>query len=170
MRSKTTVVLIALAGLACTSRPTTPVPVVGAQADVTSLAGNWLGDYEADNASRHGSVEFDLKAGSDTAFGDVLMIPRGWDRSVEPEDRPGAAQQEVKLPQPLTIRFVQVSHGEISGELDRYRDPDCGCLLRTVFIGRLAGDTLSGRYESYHQDGGPPTTGRWKAVRRKSKK
>jgi len=167
MRSKTNVVLIAIAGLACASRPTAPVRVAGAQADITALAGSWLGDYEADNAARHGSIEFELKAGSDTVFGDVLMIPRGWDRPVEPEGGAGAAQQAVKLPQPLTIRFVRVSQGEVSGELDRYRDPDCGCLLRTVFLGRLQGDTLSGLYESYHQDGGPPTTGRWKAVRRK---
>jgi hypothetical protein len=139
---------------------------VGAPADLSALAGEWDGTYEADHGFRHGSIDFHLRAGSDTAFGDVLMIPRGWDRPVEPEERAGAAARDVRVPRPLTIRFVRVTGGEISGELDRYRDPECGCLLRTLFRGSLKGDTLSGRYESLHEGGESPATGRWRAVRR----
>jgi len=164
MRSR--VVVFLLAAVACSSRPTTPVPMVGAPADLSALAGEWDGTYEADHGPRQGSIDFHLRAGSDTALGDVLMIPRGWDRPVEPWERTGAAPRDARVPRPLTIRFVRVTGGEISGELDRYRDPECGCLLKTIFRGSLRGDTLSGRYESRHEGGEPPATGRWRAVRR----
>ncbi len=166
MRSIPVMILLSAAGLACASRPTTPVSIVGPAADLSALAGHWDGSYEAENGPRHGWIEFELQAGRDTAFGDVLMIPGGWDRPSAPEDRTGAAIREVRLPKTLTIRFVQVSNGEVSGELDPYRDPDCGCQLQTVFRGRLKGDTLSGRYESLHQEGEPPVAGHWRVVRR----
>jgi hypothetical protein len=34
--------------------------------------------------------------------------------------------------QPLAIRFVFVTSDEVSGVLDPYRDPDCGCTLTTL--------------------------------------
>lgn len=151
---------------ACHSAPSQPVPITGTRGAIQSLAGEWDGSYEADDGSRTGSIDFHLRAGSDTAFGDVVMIPRGWQRPVTPEDRPAAQTREVIPPRTLTIRFVHVGGDQISGELDRYRDPDCGCLLRTVFEGRLSGNTLSGRYLSYHQEGGPPVSGKWRAERK----
>jgi hypothetical protein len=158
--------LLSVVTVACYSAPSQPVPVSGAPAAIQSLAGEWDGSYEADDGSRTGSIDFHFRAGSDTAFGDVVMIPRGWERPVTPEDRPPAQVREVVPPRTLTIRFVHVGGDGISGELDRYRDPDCGCLLRTVFEGRLSGNRLSGRYLSYHQEGGPPVSGKWHAERK----
>jgi hypothetical protein len=159
--------LLAVIGTACHSTPCQPIPVTGEPADVRAMAGEWDGEYEADDHSRAGSIDFHLRAGSDTAVGDVLMVPRGWERPNTGEDKPGAQMRESTPPTLLYIRFVRVSGGQVSGELERYRDPDCGCLLRTVFLGWLTGDTLSGQYLSYHQEGGPPDGGHWRAVRKK---
>jgi hypothetical protein len=158
--------LLFVVASACRSAPSQPVPITGAPSAIQSLVGEWDGSYEADDGSRTGSIDFHLRAGSDTAFGDVVMIPRGWERPVTPEDRPAVQSREVIPPRTLTIRFVEVGGDQISGELDRYRDPDCGCLLRTVFEGQLSGNNLTGRYLSYHQEGGPPVSGRWQAVRK----
>jgi len=151
--------------MACHSAPTTPVPVSGPSTAIAALAGEWDGTYESDDGTRAGSIDFHLQAGRDTAFGDVIMIPRGWNNPVGPED-PAPQRHEVVPTRFLTIRFVHVREGTLSGELDRYRDPDCGCLLRTVFEGTLSGDELKGRYISYHQKGETPATGQWHAVRK----
>jgi hypothetical protein len=164
LRARSTLLL--LLGAACHSAPSQPVPVAGESGDVLALAGEWDGTYEADDRARSGTIDFHLRAGSDTAFGDVIMVPMGWNQPITPEDRPGAQVREPLPQRLLQIRFVRVSGGEVSGELERYRDPECGCLLRTVFRGRLHADTLSGGYLSYHQDGEPPTSGRWRAQRK----
>lgn len=151
--------------LGCHSAPSLPVPVSGQPEAIQALVGSWEGTYESDNGIGSGSIEFVLRAGTDTAYGDVLMRPRGYEQAVTPEERPSGQLPQVSSTRLLTIRFVQVSGGEVSGELDRYRDPFCGCLLRTVFQGRVVGDTLRGRYRSYHEQGEPPTGGTWQVAR-----
>lgn len=147
----------------CHSTPSQPVPVGG---DILALAGAWEGSYEAADGSRQGVIDFRLQAGSDTAFGDVMMVPRGGEQAVRPEDRTGQPVREGTPPRLLSIRFVRISGGELSGELDPYQDPDCGCVLHTLFRGRLIADTLKGRYVSRDQDGAPTREGRWRAVRK----
>ena len=166
MRPLAVCCFLSIVAAACHSAPSLPVPVTGPPSAIRALAGEWDGSYEADDGSRTGTIDFHLRAGSDTAFGDVVMIPRGWKRRITPEDRPAAQIRDVVPPRTLTIRFVHVGEDHVSGELDRYRDPDCGCLLRTVFDGRLVGNRLSGRYLSYHEAGGPPVSGTWQAVRK----
>src|ERR1043166_5630706 len=53
-----------------------PVPVVGGEADIARLAGQWLGEYSSAETGRSGSIVFTLTSGSDTATGDVVMTPR----------------------------------------------------------------------------------------------
>ena len=66
------ILLLLLPLLACQTKPSQPVPVVGPTSDVARLAGEWDGFYESDDGSRGGSIDFHLKAGSDSAVGDVL--------------------------------------------------------------------------------------------------
>ena len=57
-----------------------PMPTVALQAtpgDLEILAGEWAGEYESAALGRRGSIEFRLKAGTDEAHGDVLMVPGG---------------------------------------------------------------------------------------------
>ena len=74
--------VLALALAACASSQT-PVPVVGARADVAALAGRWDGSYSSSTTGRSGSISFTLTARGDSAYGDVVMIPVGWNRPIK---------------------------------------------------------------------------------------
>jgi hypothetical protein len=151
---------------ACHSAPSQPVPISGGSADILALAGEWDGTYEATDGTREGVIDFHLQAGSDTAFGDVMMVPRGREQALAPEGRTSPEAREAMPPRLLYIRFVRIAGGEVSGELERHRDPDCACVLRTVFRGRLVADTLAGRYLSRAEEGGVQREGRWRATRK----
>jgi len=155
--------LVLLAFVAACGGSQAPVPVVGAEADISRLTGEWLGDYSSAETGRSGSIVFTLTAGSDTATGDVVMTPQ--------LARSAAAQatgQTVSPPisQAINIRFVRISGGQVSGALAPYTDPACDCPLHTAFVGRLMGDTLSGTYTSRHDHSRDTQEGRWRVVRK----
>lgn len=143
-----------------------PVPVVGQEADVSQLAGEWFGEYSSGESGRSGSISFKLIAGSDTATGDVIMSPRY-------NARPQAGQAQPTGPampgtiQALTINFVRVTGGQVSGPIAPYTDPTCDCRLHTTFVGRLRGDTLSGTYSSFQEQPRDVQEGQWQVVRQK---
>lgn len=161
MQFRIPAVLIPLALGACAG-PGTPVPVQG---DAQVLAGEWSGTYASDETGRSGSILFHLVAGTDTATGDVLMIPN-WpgpysiSQYVPPEDY-------ARPPEALRIQMVRVFGHQVAGQLSRYEDPDCGCLVTTIFSGRLDGNTLEGVYHTYHADG-ITFTGKWRVARKVS--
>lgn len=168
MRFVTLAAAALLAG--CASRPT-PVPVIGPSSDLSALVGDWSGDYSNPETGRSGSIAFTLKAGKDTAFGSVIMIPRDNKQQVTmgaPVDRgvvrttAAAASSEL-----VTIRFVRVEGGHVVGTLDPYRDPDCGCQLTTTFRGEFTdAGTITGTFTSTGSSiGHIPSSGRW-TVRR----
>ncbi|HKC40795.1 MAG TPA: hypothetical protein VKC15_14735 [Gemmatimonadales bacterium] len=143
-----------------------PVPLVGSSNDVSALAGEWAGDYSSAESGRSGSISFTLRAATDSAFGDVVMIPAGLGRPLVPwhgENMTGAAQ--VPAPTVLTIRFVRVEQGHVSGTLDPYADPQTGARLLTTFSGELKGNTISGTYTT-RLSSGDTQTGRWTVQRR----
>src|SRR5881396_280037 len=75
--------LLPLSVVACGgSHP--PVPLVGTAAEVSSLIGEWSGDYSSAESGRAGSIKFTLRAAGDSAFGDVVMIPTAWGRPLMP--------------------------------------------------------------------------------------
>jgi len=162
-RSMTPAVLT-VALLACGGSQT-PVPVVGRDADVSQLAGEWYGDYSSVESGRSGSIVFKLVAGSDSATGDVVMTPQWLTRQGNAQMQPPAAPPAM---QPLTIRFVRVTGGQVSGALAPYTDPNCGCTLHTTFVGRLRADTLEGSYTSEHEQTRDVQRGRWRVVRKQS--
>ena len=133
--------VLAVATWACGGSPPMPVPVSGEFTDMSALAGEWSGEYSSAETGRSGSILFRLTAGTDSATGDVVMHamtggPRGNDPS-----QPGAAPTP---PQVLSIRFVHIQGGRVSGKLDPYIEPTCNCQLVTVFEGRLNGTKLEG--------------------------
>ena len=155
----------AVLGSACT-----PVimktPVSGSGASVSRLVGDWQGDYSSMQSGRQGLITFHLKAGTDTAQGEVMMQssagadPSAPNVAAVPWEAMRAANQV------LAIRFVFVSANEVSGVLDPYRDPDCGCTLRTTFRGTISGDVIEG---TFHTEGDGvthlPADGRWRVKR-----
>ena len=135
--------------------PASPVPVRG---DIATLAGRWVGQYHSDATGREGSIVFTLRPGQDTARGDVVMIPATRANAPSLAGDPGSSQL-------LTIAFVQVRAGVVSGQLDPYHDPECGCLVTTVFTGNIKGDALQGTFRTYHQAGERPVEGTWRVER-----
>src|SRR3989454_12212454 len=164
IRSPTLPTLLVLALTAC-GASRAPVPLVGASADVGALTGEWAGDYSSAESGRSGSISFTLRAAGDSAFGDVVMIPSAWGRPLVPwrgENATGANQQPASTV--LTIRFVRVEHGHVSGTLDPYADPQTGARVLTTFSGELNGNQITGTYTTRLT--GDTQTGRWTVQRR----
>lgn len=150
------------------SGPAQPVPLMGTAADLNALAGHWNGTYQADGGGRSGTIAFNLQAGRDTAFGDVIMVPVAWTAGGERGERAAGRVTEVTPPRALSIKFVRVAGDRVSGQLDPYHDPECGCHLLTVFEGRLEGKEFRGTYITYHEESGHKVTGTWQAKREKA--
>jgi hypothetical protein len=165
IRSPTLPTLLVLVLTAC-GASRAPVPLVGASADVGALTGEWAGDYNSAESGRSGSISFTLRAAGDSAFGDVVMIPSALGRPLVPwrgENATGANQQPASTV--LTIRFVRVEHGHVSGTLDPYADPQTGARLLTTFSGELNGNAITGTYTTRLLSG-DTQTGRWTVQRR----
>lgn len=165
MFRSTAATFLALAFTAC-GASRSPVPLVGAATDVSALAGEWAGDYSSVESGRSGSISFTLRVATDSAFGDVVMVPAGLGRPLMPwrgESMPGGAQ--VPASTVLTIRFVRVEHGHVSGTLDPYADPQTGARLLTTFTGEVNGNSIAGTYTTTLPSG-ETQIGRWSVQRR----
>ena len=175
--SRNSLVVVALAALGlvvggCSGAPA-PVPVVGAPADLGRLAGEWSGEYQGETSGRSGTIVFKLSAGADTAFGDVLMIPRERREQRLPTQDPSTGLPIPRAPEVLSIAFVRAAGGGVTGQLDPYRDPECDCTVITRFEGHFRGNALEGTYSSRHvgggvgEGGGETRAGTWKITRKK---
>ena len=156
---------LATVALACTSTPR-PVPVAGSRVEIDRLAGEWTGSYTSPEKGRSGTILFRLAAREDTANGDVLMVPRGWDRPVGPAASPERADRAS--PEVLTIQFVEIAGGAVRGTLAPYRDPECGCTLVTTFWGRLEDDVIEGTFVTRPLHGVSEFRGSWSVSRRRT--
>jgi hypothetical protein len=143
-----------------------PVPVVGHADDLASLAGEWSGEYSSTESGRSGSISFTLRSATDSAFGEVVMIPAGWGRPLAPwrgETTPSAVQRPMS--EVLTINFVRVEAGRVNGTLAPYADPQTGARLLTTFAGQLSGNTITGTYIT-RMASGETQAGRWTVQRK----
>lgn len=150
-----------------------PMPTVALQAtpgDLEILAGEWVGEYESAALGRRGRIEFKLKAGTDEAYGDVLMVPRGNRTPYQPrgyEDAdPPSSMPKSEL---LTIKFIRASNGSIAGTLDRYWDPDRNCFANTAFNGFVGAGTVEGTFKTKFECGTGESTGTWTANKKAAK-
>jgi hypothetical protein len=144
-----------------------PVPMLGPQQDIAEIAGEWTGYYHGEDSHRTGSISLSLKAGDTTAFGDIVMVPRAYERH---EWERGSTVAMTPLPRVLEIMFVRVTHGRVSGVLDPYMDPDCDCLVVTTFTGRLTrGNTIQGDFTTRIVGTAYINVGRWEVKRRAPK-
>lgn len=158
--------LVAVAGCA-------PLPTVALQAtpaDLELLAGEWEGEYESAALGRRGIIEFTLKAGTDEARGDVVMVPNGRRMPYRPqryEDVPHSAP--LSASEILTIKFIRSADGSIAGMLDRYWDPDRECFANTAFNGRLGVGIVEGTFRTTFECGTGDATGTWSAAKKRAK-
>lgn len=175
-RSKTVFLCLLPIALAGCSASQPSVPMVGPAAEVSALIGEWSGDYSSGESGRAGSISFTLRATSDSAFGDVVMIPsasgiplqpwRAQDTGQQPGQQPTGANQAPQSTV-LKIRFVRVEQGKVSGSLDPYADPQTGARLHTTFSGEIKGNSIAGSYSTMLPSG-ETQTGRWSVERRKA--
>jgi hypothetical protein len=165
MRKQLTLFLAAALAASCSSRPAA-VPVIGAPQDLSRLSGEWNGTYKTTTGRvRTGHLFFNLRPGRDTAIGYVVMTYPAEPVTTDPYTYAAPVMQTEQL----SIAFVRAKDGRISGEIDPYRDPWCGCLLRTAFLGRLLGDRIEGTFTSRHVGTLLTTTGEWRASRQAPK-
>jgi hypothetical protein len=164
-RHLTCVVIATLALAACRSQPST-VALQGAESDISVIAGQWAGEYSGAQSGRSGSILFTVQAGTDTAYGDVMMTPqlnqtlRAVDFGTPAHDR------HVSSASLLRITFVRVRGGRVEGSLEPYVAPDCNCVVSTVFRGTLqpGGKEIKGEFET-RGEGGLHQTGAWSVKR-----
>jgi hypothetical protein len=143
----------------CASAPRS-FPVAG---ESELLAGVWQGEFSGAKAGRSGTIHFELKAGQDSAYGDVLMIPETWEHGNRPPTEYPAPP--VETPELVGIRFVRVSQGEVRGTLSPYHDAACDCMVSTIFDGSIKGDRIEGSYRTFYSPGGIESVGKWKVKR-----
>ena len=148
--SKSGLSVIALAALlgACRYQPT-PVPLIATATDITALAGDWSGEYSSIESGRSGTINFTIRAGKDTAYGDVLMTPRRGGALRAADANTVEHSRHENLPELLRVTFVRVSGGMIEGTLEPYTAPDCQCVVTTVFQGNMKGNTIEGQYVTH---------------------
>jgi hypothetical protein len=141
-----------------------PIPVIAPEKqDLLSLEGDWMGDFEALSNERAGTIAFKLGPGADTAFGEVVMIPRNYAGQRMASDLPGTRPSAMPvLPVGLSVSFVRLTSGYLAGELEPYVDPNIGCLVRTTFTGSFRdAATLAGEYITRDENGYVMHRGSW---------
>lgn len=158
----------ALLASACGSvPPPPPVPVQGTPGDLAALAGEWFGEYSNVGTGRNGSINFSLKAGEGIAYGEVVMYAHRAAAPYAAANEQGGVEEGNPSVRPLTIRFVAVEGGTISGTLEPYEDPDeCHCILSTTFTGRVKGNVIEGTFLTYGGPGHTPEKGEWRVERK----
>jgi hypothetical protein len=142
-----------------------PVPLAGDPVEMNKLAGSWSGEYSGVESGRSGSILFTLRADADTAYGDVVMTAKPSAVRARDAATGTGATAQGQAAQTLSISFVRVADGGVSGRLAPYLDPSLGVTVQTTFIGRfVTPDRLEGTFTTT----GPGNTvhqGRWRVNR-----
>lgn len=141
--------------------------VDASQADLTAIVGKWNGSFKNNDSQWSGTIVFSMEAGKDTAYGNVIMTPRG---STEPYYLAISGERvtiQPRLDRFLTVSFVRVEGGAISGTLTPYFDPENSQVVTITFYGRIVDDAIVGTYKSSSANVFGERTGTWKVTREK---
>jgi hypothetical protein len=151
---------------ACAGNPS-PVPVFASRADWEILSGHWSGGYKAVPSGRHGLIDFTLSTSEEQASGDVLMISDDTHTPYRPYAPTDPRLGPVNVPRTelLTIRFVRADHGQISGTIASYWDPDRQCQATATFLGTAQPREIEGTFTSTCADGIRELRGEWRVTR-----
>lgn len=156
---------LALALAGCGWRRT-PVPVISDTGSTGLLVGSWAGEYSSTQTGRSGGISFELASEKDTAYCDLVMSPSIQSLRIGANTTEGPTVRTLPVTEPLKLRFIRLGEGKVTGTLEPYKDPDCGCLVTTTFEGKFSGsNTIVGTYVTtgfgFHKE----TGGRWKVTR-----
>jgi len=157
--------VIALSVLSACAWKRTPVPVISDTGSSALLVGTWSGEYSSRETGRSGSITFEMASEKDTAFCDVVMVPKVQTLQSTTREPQYQAMRGESLAQPLKIRFIRLGEGRVSGTLDPYLDPECNCSVSTTFEGRIVtANTIEGTFIT--RGAGVQTSGgTWKVKR-----
>jgi hypothetical protein len=146
--------------LACASK-SPGIAITSNDFDLNPLVGEWHGGYKGSETGRSGTISFTLRAGEANASGNVVMIPTA------AVNAPAVDSAQAARRQVLTIHFVRKEGGSVTGTLDPYGDPECGCQVNTTFQGTFTdARTIEGTYTTVpSRPGTGVTTGTWKVTR-----
>lgn len=121
-----------------------------------------FGDDAVESAAGASAV-LQLRAGTDSLYGDVTMIdPRG--QTIRSADPSGVHAMHVSSPQRLRIDFVAIRADSIRGVLEPYVSPDCDCTVSTTFVGQARGTEIKGTFVS-RSGGRVRAEGQWEMRR-----
>lgn len=150
--------------LGCSSQVAS-VRLQGDPMSIASLAGQWGGEYWGATGGRRGTLSFELRPGTDTLYGDVMMIDQ-LGNTLRPADAADLHRQHVHSTQLLRIEFVMASRDSVRGMLEPYVSPECDCTVTTNFAGALEKDHLTGTFETRNTSVGVLARGFWQMARR----
>ena len=170
MRYERAAALAALLVLTACAWKRTPVPIISDNGSSALLVGAWSGEYSSAETGRSGSITFDMASEKDTAYCDVVMVPRVNTFQGVTRDQPAVqALKSEAFAQPLKIRFIRLGEGRISGTVAPYLDPDCDCAVDTTFEGTLtSANTIEGTFITRGTDI-QTSTGTWKVNRQRGR-
>ncbi len=120
------------------------IEMKGGDPDLAVIAGNWQGNYQGLETGRTGAIHFSLELGRHTADGQVFM---------------GGSHTALK------ISFVAVERNTITGSIDPYLEPSCGCQVQTQFNGTVAGNEIDGTFTTKALMNGAEMHGTWQVAR-----
>lgn len=165
----TAIVSLAFLLISCGSYEPGPIQVIGVPEDLVLLAGEWTGTYDGATTGRGGSITFHLTENPSGAHGDVLMVPKQeLVYNMPPhEARDQSPHGMLSSSSVLSIEFVRIAGGEVSGKIAPYPDPELpGATLETHFTGHVDGDWIEGTFVTYSDHGVSPRRGTWRAHRK----
>ena len=155
---------VVLAG--CSYNPS-PVHLEAPMSQIAAMAGTWEGTYVGRQSQRSGTIRLEIRPGTDTAFGDVLMESAPNRPIVAADVSTGKHLQHSRAPQVLLIEFVAIREDLVEGVLEPYIAPDCECTVNTIFRGVRLGEEIEGEYVTRGAFG-LYQTGTWKVRRTKT--
>jgi hypothetical protein len=156
---------LAACALACASNPPS-TEVTASDFDLNPLVGEWRGVSSSAQTGRTGTIAFTLRAGESSASGNIVLIPRP-DSLLSESERELVTNVGSPGKSVLKIHFIRKEGGNLSGTLDPYLDPDCGCPVITTFQGTFRdARTIEGTFSTVpSQPGRSVTGGTWKVTR-----
>lgn len=151
--------------MSCASHPP-QTQVTASDFDLNPLVGEWRGAYSSAQTGRTGTIALTLRAGESSATGNVVMIPRP-DSLLTPAERELVANVGAPGRSVIKMKFIRKEGGNLTGTLDSYQDPDCGCPVITTFQGTFRdARTIEGTFSTVpSQPGHGVTGGTWKITR-----
>jgi hypothetical protein len=160
-------VLIAFAAASCASSSSEPksvapaIPTGGEKGSFKALAGRWEGTYTNPSNRRSGTIVLEFYSDKET-HGDILMIPPG-----SAQSKPSQEEILRTMPRVLEINFIEAGPaGELSGTVGPYEDPDTHCQARSLFQGKVKGETIDGTFRTECAGGSSAaTSGVWTVTR-----